>query len=220
MWSHAANMKQVFAQRRISWPALTGQDIADIHIYVRNLPSTRKGTSGFQVSTGSGEELFASKGCAGCHTGKLALGPRLRGMSLSDIAATMWSHAPKMGPNPPSLSSGEMRDIVTYLWTRQVLGTSGDPSSGQRVFASKGCTGCHAGGGGAPDLAGRKGSFSSVAMVSALWQHGPRMLEQMKQKHVEWPRFSSAEMLNLIAYLDAGVTAAPPGSGSGGRAGR
>jgi hypothetical protein len=39
-------------------------------------------------------------------------------------------------------------------------------------------------------------------MVSALWRHGPRMLEQMKQKGVAWPRFQTKEMSDLIAYLN------------------
>jgi mono/diheme cytochrome c family protein len=214
MWNHAANMRQAFAQRGVRWPPLTGQDVADIHIYVRNLPSTRRRPSQFRTAGANGAGLFESKGCVGCHTGKLALESRLGGMTLSDIAAAMWSHAPKMGTHPPALSPAEMRDLVTYLWTRQVLGTSGNAGSGQKVFSSKGCAGCHSGGG-APDLSARKGSFSSVAMVSALWQHGPRMLEQMKQKGVAWPRFTSDEMSNLIAYLNGGGrpgTSGPAGS--------
>jgi hypothetical protein len=40
-------------------------------------------------------------------------------------------------------------------------------------------------------------------MVAALWQHGPRMLEAMDQKKVAWPRFSTAQMSDLIAYLNS-----------------
>ena len=39
-------------------------------------------------------------------------------------------------------------------------------------------------------------------MVSALWRHGPRMLDQMKTKGLEWPRFDGAQMADLIAYLN------------------
>jgi mono/diheme cytochrome c family protein len=205
MWAHSANMRQAFAARRISWPELTGQDVSDILIYARNLPATRGKPARFTATTENGEALFKSKGCAGCHTGKLALAPRLHGKTLSDIAAAMWSHAPKMGEHPPTLNASEMSAIVTWLWTEQVLDAGGNPAAGKRVFAEKGCGGCHGErSSGAPNLASRKGSFSSVAMVSALWQHGPQMLERMKQKQVEWPRFTAAQMSNLIAYLNSG----------------
>ena len=39
------------------------------------------------------------------------------------------------------------------------------------------------------DLAARKGNTSTVSMVSSLWQHGPGMLEKMKQSNARWPRF-------------------------------
>ena len=55
---------------------------------------------------------------------------------------------------------------------------------------------------GAPKLAGSGRSFSSAAMVSALWHHGPQMLEQMKAKGIAWPRLDGPEMANLIAYLN------------------
>jgi hypothetical protein len=39
-----------------------------------------------------------------------------------------------------------------------------------------------------------------VTMVAALWKHRPRMLERIEQKNLEWPRFSSAEVSDLVAY--------------------
>ena len=207
MWAHSANMRQAFAERNISWPDLTGQDVSDILIYVRNLPATRSKPVALTTTAtaGGGESLFQSKGCAGCHTGKLALAPRLHGRTLSDIAAAMWSHAPKMGANPPALNTSEMSQIVTWLWTEQVLGATGNPRQGKNVFASKGCVACHgAAGSDAPNLAGHKGSFSPVSMVSALWQHGPQMLGRMQQKGLAWPRFTTPQMADLIAYIDSG----------------
>ena len=40
-------------------------------------------------------------------------------------------------------------------------------------------------------------------MVSALWDHGPQMLEMMKQKNLAWPRFTAPQMSDLIAYLNS-----------------
>jgi hypothetical protein len=39
-------------------------------------------------------------------------------------------------------------------------------------------------------------------MVAALTHHGPAMLDRMQEKHIVWPRFSGAEMSDLIAYLN------------------
>jgi hypothetical protein len=40
-------------------------------------------------------------------------------------------------------------------------------------------------------------------MVAALWKHGPRMLERIEQKNLPWPRFTSVEMSDLVAYLNS-----------------
>jgi hypothetical protein len=40
-------------------------------------------------------------------------------------------------------------------------------------------------------------------MVSALWRHGPAMLEQMRKDGVPWPRFEGSQMADLIAYLNS-----------------
>ena len=40
-------------------------------------------------------------------------------------------------------------------------------------------------------------------MVSALWGHGPRMLDMMAQKKIEWPHFTAPQMSDLIAYLNS-----------------
>ena len=39
-------------------------------------------------------------------------------------------------------------------------------------------------------------------MVSALWRHGPAMLEQMKEQGTPWPRFDGREMADLIALSE------------------
>ena len=160
MWNHAANMRQAFAQQKVPWPEITGQDLSDMLVYLRNLPATRQLASRLETTAGeSGEALFQSKGCAGCHTGKLELAPRLRGKTLTDIAADMWNHAPKMAQPPPKLERGEMRQIVSHLWSRAILEDSGSPADGRKVFAAKNCATCHNDpSSGAPNLSGRPGT--------------------------------------------------------------
>ncbi|MBZ5581361.1 MAG: cytochrome c [Acidobacteriia bacterium] len=204
MWNHGARMRQAFEQKKIAWAQLTSQDLTDILVYLRNLPETRNMQATFQFTpSGAGEQLFRSKGCTGCHTGAMALEGKLRNQSLTDIAVDMWNHEPAM-KQPQTLTQQEMHEILNYIWARQRFEGGGDAARGKRVFADKTCGTCHGNAAsGAPNLAQGKGSYSDITMVSALWQHGPRMLELMQQKKVAWPRFSNPQqMADLIAYLN------------------
>ncbi len=40
-------------------------------------------------------------------------------------------------------------------------------------------------------------------MVTALWSHGPQVLEPMKARGIAWPRFEAVQMSNLIAFLNS-----------------
>jgi mono/diheme cytochrome c family protein len=205
MWNHAATMRQEFAKRNLGWPDLTTQDLTDILVYLRNLPATRNAGFRVEITSGArGQALFESKGCVACHTGKAALAPRLKGKTLTDIAVDMWNHEPKMPVAPAPLELGEMREIASYLWAEQFFADQGSPAAGGRVFTSKRCATCHNDtSSGAPKLAGSGRSFSATTLVSALWRHGPKMLDQMKTKGIAWPRFDAKEMANLVAYLNA-----------------
>ncbi len=205
MWNHAHNMKAAFDRSGIAWQTLTSQELADILVYVRSVAGKAVPATRFAIATSdSGEKLFDAKGCAGCHTSRLALPPRLKNQNLTDIAVAMWNHAPKMAQPPPHLAPEEMRAIVTYLWVQQLSAESGNPDRGKRVFEAKQCAACHENpASGAPRLADRKGSFSPISIVSALWRHGPRMLDRMTAQNIAWPRFTGRQMSDLIAYLNA-----------------
>jgi cytochrome c2 len=205
MWNHASTMGAEIARRRKSWPELTSQELADILVYLRNLPSARAAVARVEIDSGeNGQRLFEAKGCAGCHTGTRVLALVLKGMTLTDIAVEMWSHEPKMAPNPPQLTTDEMRELVSYLWAAQFFAGGSNPGAGERVFYSKRCAVCHEDpSSGAPKLTGS--GRTAATMVLALWRHGPRMLDQMKGKGIAWPRFDGLEMANLIAYLNEGT---------------
>jgi mono/diheme cytochrome c family protein len=204
MWNHGPRMREEFAKRKIRWSRLTAQELTDMLVYLQNLPETRRLTTAFQfTSSDSGAALFQSKGCAGCHTGRLALESRLKNQTLTEIAVDMWNHEPLMSPNPPTLSQEEMRQILGYIWAQQYFRGSGSADRGRHVFEEKNCATCHNNASsGAPSLAGKK-NYSDITMVSVLWEHGPRMLDQMTQKNIAWPRFTAREMSDLIAYLNS-----------------
>jgi mono/diheme cytochrome c family protein len=202
MWNHAAQMREQFAKRKWSWPEMTSQDLTDILVYLRPASS---GAGRVEITSGEqGKQIFESKTCSGCHHTALDLSPRLRHMTLTDIAAALWNHEPKMSAAAPStIDLDQMRELISYLWARQFFEDAGNAPAGRRVFASKHCTACHeSGAGGAPKLPSASIPISGPEMISALWHHGPRMMEQMQAQHIVWPSFSAAQMSNLIAYLN------------------
>ena len=101
-----------------------------------------------------GEKLFKAKQCVACHSvgGKGGrIGPELgkakqHHVSLTDFAALMWNHGPKMwarmqerGIQIPRLKGQEMADIVAYLYVSRYFDQEVSPSRGQQVLTDKGC---------------------------------------------------------------------------------
>jgi mono/diheme cytochrome c family protein len=200
MWNHAKAMREEFSRRGFHWPELTPQELTDIFVYLRNLPSTRGVQARFEVTAGQGgEELLKEKGCLHCHRGSLALPTRLRGKTITDIAVAMWNHAPKMTDTAGTFKAGEMNTLLSYMWAKQFFESQGDSKRGKRVFVDKSCAGCHEGGK-APRLTGE---FNPMRMTSALWNHGPAMLQQMNKQGIAWPRFNSRDMADLVAFLNS-----------------
>jgi len=184
----------------------------DLLVYVRHLPKVRDTEPVFQTTSGvDGPALFKSKGCEGCHKTGSALAARIKGSTLSEVAAAMWNHGPAMraaGAPTAHFEPDEMRELLSFLWAKQFFQDAGDAARGTRVFSAKGCAGCHSNpASGAPRLAGAGRQFSSASMVSGLWRHGPTMLESMKKQGTAWPRFEGREMADLIAYLNSTSTA-------------
>jgi mono/diheme cytochrome c family protein len=215
MWNHRSQMLQEAGAKRVRWPELSAQDLGDVLLYLRNLPSAPRKAAAFSIGAGNdGEAVFTSDGCSGCHRSGSALASRIQGQTLTEIAAAMWNHAPRMaaaGAKPVKLEPGEMRALLGYLWARQFFEDSGSVSRGARVFDTKHCATCHlTGSNGAPKFPDANRSFSSAGMVSALWHHGPRMLAQMQSTHVAWPRFEGTQMADVIAYLNGGVHGRTP----------
>jgi mono/diheme cytochrome c family protein len=202
MWNHSTAMAGNFAESRLKWPQLASQDLTDLVIYLQGQSQTRGISERIEITSGDeGESLFRSKGCEGCHTERLTLTERLNGKTLTDIAAAMWNHRPRMAAAAPQLTAAEMREIASYLWATGFFKDSGDAAAGRRVFAAKQCSVCHNDVSNvAPKLGGK--TFSGITMVSALWHCGPKMLEQTKARGIAWPRFEGAQMSDLIAFLN------------------
>jgi mono/diheme cytochrome c family protein len=205
MWNHSAIMQAELKQQGINWPELTGQDLSDLLVYLRNLSATKDFVSSFQITGGGGgKELFATKGCVQCHnSGDSPISGRLKGGTLTDVAAGMWDHGFRFPAATVHLEPAEMREVLSYVWAAQFFESSGDARRGKNVFASKRCATCHDhAAGGAPSLASGPRKLSGITMVAALWRHGPAMLALMLEEKISWPRFDAREMSDLIAYLN------------------
>ena len=174
----------------------------------------------------AGSRVFGAKGCVKCHSvngvgGKV--GPDLakipRPRSFFDLAADMWNHLHKMVPKMqelgiprPTLDAQEAGDLIGFLYTLNYFDQPGNLTVGKRLFTEKRCIVCHqAGGVGGvvgPNLEHLTQFRSPIYVASAMWNHGPQMAEKMKEKGVERPGFTGAELRDLIAFL-APATAGP-----------
>jgi cytochrome c2 len=207
MWNHRADMQAEAQARGTVLPQLSAQDLTDMLVYLRNLPGSRSKTGVFRLEVASTDQpVFQSAGCAGCHETVEALSARVQGKTLTEIAADMWNHAPRMiaaGASSAPLAPGQMQSLVSSFWADKFFEDAGRPGPGAKVFAAKNCQACHKdASSGAPQLPVAGRAFGGAAMVSVLWRHGPDMLDRMKAKGLAWPRFEGTQMADLIAYLN------------------
>ena len=206
MWNHSGSMYAELLHNKMGWPQLSSQDLSDLLVYFRNLPGASARQSTLITTAGSqGEALFASKGCKQCHdAGTLLFRTALADHTLTDVAAALWDHAPRMKTPPAHFEVDEMRELLSYLWANQFLTVNGNPERGRKLFTAKRCASCHDDpSAGAPDLSKLQQPVNGSTMVSVLWRHGPQMLQQMNQKRIKWPHFEANEMADVISYLNS-----------------
>jgi cytochrome c2 len=207
MWNHRAEMQAASGAKRSALPQLNAQDLTDMLVYLRNLPEARSKIGSFRIEVaGTEAPVFQTVGCANCHQTLEALSDRVQGKRLTEIAVDMWNHAPRMiasGASAAPLAPGQMQALVSSFWAAKFFEGSGRPGAGARVFAAKKCSACHQNASsGAPQFPTAGREFDGAVIVSALWRHGPNMLDQMQAKNIAWPRFEGTQMANLIAYLN------------------
>ncbi len=219
LWNRGRAMAETMQQRGVPRPTFEGSDIPDLLAYIR---SRAESTGRVYVPPGSpkrGEALFTEKRCVQCHAvrghgGTVGpdLGFQLKG-SLMRIAGAMWNHGPRMwatmadrGIAMPTLSPGEMSDLISYLYFFQFIDRPGDVARGKVVYAEKRCGACHApaesGKAVAPPLAEVVDKLRTpLDVVTEMWNHAGKMEERMAEENVAWPVLRGGETADLMAYL-------------------
>jgi mono/diheme cytochrome c family protein len=214
MWNHSPDMLDQALRAGRNWPRLSPQDATDILSYLWRLPELRAGQSPFRFGDDVRGKTIFNERCLSCHTlgaraaGKVDLTSKLRRVTIPQMVASMWNHAPAMrrsrpGTPLPELSEADTRDLMTYLVVARAFEETGNSTRGQSLYA-RNCALCHDGrlqNSGAPPLTSLRGPFDAVRMTSVLWSHGPRMLDLMTREGRRWPRFRDTEMLDLMTYL-------------------
>lgn len=222
MWNHAPAMERAMQEKGVAWPEFQGDEMPDLLAYLRGVSTgARDGGDILPADPEAGKALFARKGCVRCHAvhgegGRVGpdLGTqRSSPRTLTQMAGLMWNHTPQMGAamkregvERPQFSEQEMADLIAYLYSVRYFEESDDVDAGRRVFSEKRCDLCHSLGGEkkeGPDLGRWQGRVSPVVMAYAMWNHGPKMFQEMQARDVPWPLFKGREMPDLIGYLNA-----------------
>jgi mono/diheme cytochrome c family protein len=221
MWNHGPKMTAEMIKQSVQIPTFEGNEMADLLAFIRgravaDLPTSRVGIPG---DPSSGARLFVLKGCSSCHSSEgenAAIGPDLKKLkrivSVTEIAGSMWNHAPKMwvkmeelGIPRPLFAQDEMIDLIAFLYFMGYSDTPGNVATGRRIFGDKGCSTCHTlgqdDGTPGPNLAASSATSSPFELMAALWNHASKMEQEMEKKGLSWPQFGDDEMRDLMAYL-------------------
>jgi len=225
LWNHAPGMWR--QMRGVSPPQLSQEEMAHILAFLYQAASADR-----PGDPKAGARVFASKGCAHCHSVRSAgghLAPELSPVAASgdpvEWTRAMWNHAQSMidpitreiGPWP-HFSGDEMNDLIAYVsgpgaGARDVLRGSAD--RGWQVFQAK-CIQCHSvrgRGGVGPELGPDHDlPHSSAQFAAVLWNHAPAMLQKAQAAGTAAPALQGDEISDVVKFLNSLRYSEPGGS--------
>ncbi len=220
MLNHAGQMVGPITKTLGQWPQFKGHEMNDLISYV-GLGKDSKKQKETAASPDKGWALFKGN-CIQCHSVRGQggdFGPRLgpeRELPLSTarFASLMWNHAPDMLQKaqkdqiaPPVLQGTDMADLLAFLASVRYSEPIGSPQIGERVFAQRGCANCHGakaeGTDAGPPLRANKEVFTAVSFTTALWHHGPKMIDRAEQLGMQWPELEPTDIGDLVSFLNA-----------------
>ncbi len=223
MWNHGPDMMDIFEENDIERPEFWKNDIIHISAAIKSFmtPSKFPDPSLALGDSDIGKRLIDEKGCLHCHilNGKgNSVGPNFNELdfnySVTILAGKMWNHGPEMWElmkqeniKIPVFQSGEMCNIVYYLYNLKLQDEPGDATLGHKLILERNCLNCHsldgAGNNLSVDFRTIKEISSPVEMIAAMWSHAPAMDEKRIEKKMRWPKLDARDMANLYAYLSS-----------------
>jgi mono/diheme cytochrome c family protein len=221
MWNHAQSMIEPITKASGQWPQFFGGEMNDLIAYVTAGAPDRSTGQEVHGNAERGWRVFQAK-CIQCHTVRGqggSVGPELGPehdvpLTTARFASLLWNHAPAMlqqgrdkGIAPPVLQGDEMTDLLAFLASLRYFEPTGSPFTGERVFAERGCAGCHGpaaeGTKNGPRLRPGAEAFTTVSFTTALWRHGPSMIDRAESMGVEWPILKPSDVGDLVSFLNA-----------------
>ena len=222
IWNHTPSMMAKMESKGITQPTLTGQELGELAAYLYFLRFLDEPGNPIR-----GKSVYSEKGCQFCHPssgkgreGAPALDGFPRNASPAFLSQAIWNHCLDMitrmveiGMKWPKFYAKEMIDLLEYIKTNAkgaeepAFFKPGNPREGKQVFASKGCIQCHSirgeGAKGGIDLGAMAETYytSLTEIASSMWNKGPTLLVKIAQTQCGIPKFTSAEMTDLLAYL-------------------
>jgi mono/diheme cytochrome c family protein len=231
LWNHSPLMSQKMAQLGIRRPTFDSSEMLDLISFLFFLNYFDP-----DADPQKGAQVWVDKECVSCHSmgtegGKV--GPDLGsiGGSVNPVflAQGMWNHGMEMLETlrqlnlpMPVFRGSEMVDLSAYIRLknrnpRRQLLNMGNPKQGEQLFRAKGCTSCHRSGGSwGPELGGPQFQATVSQIAGQMWNHLPRMSEQMTRQGIAFPTFSGEQMNDLITYLYSLAYVGKPGDAENG----
>ncbi|MCC6365870.1 MAG: c-type cytochrome [Bryobacterales bacterium] len=131
LWNHAPAMLKQMKEKGFAAPALQGEQVADLLMFLAGMRYFEPAGSPFL-----GQRLFTERGCAHCHGAEAQgarFGPNIRGRTAYTVvsfAAAMWAHGPKMQSKVeelamawPVLEATDVGDLISFLNSQPAGGT-------------------------------------------------------------------------------------------------
>jgi cytochrome c2 len=121
LWNHAADMKEKFREKNLSWPYFSETEMGDLVVFLYSLNYIDK-----PGDPSKGEKILEQKNCADCHfeteEDKKNFLLQTKPDNSIQFASYLWNHIPNMEANMvsqavswPELSGQEIRDILAFL---------------------------------------------------------------------------------------------------------
>jgi cytochrome c2 len=221
MWNHARAMVDPVTKTLGRWPQFTGSQMNDLIAYVEEGARSSSGRGDhLRGNAEKGWQVFQHK-CIECHSvhgegGNVgpALGPEHDlPLGEAEFAAVLWNHAPAMlvkfhdtGTSLPLLEADEVTDLNAFLASLRYYEPSGSALVGERVFTERGCAHCHGPGAQGtklgPQLRSSSEAFTTVSFTTALWRHGPHMMDRAEESGQPWPVLQPGDIGDLVSFLN------------------